>query len=82
MNDPVRNALETKFNSSEDIGKLDVELDNTMKSKMNKATENIINGCVPDGLLKRFPRNSISAMVLTGGKGGLVNMTQICCLLG
>ena len=82
MNDPVRNALETKFNSSEDVNKLDVELDNTMKSKMNKATENIINGCVPDGLVKRFPRNSISAMVLTGAKGGLVNMTQICCLLG
>lgn len=70
------------MNSSEDIAKLDVELDNTMKSKMNDATGKVLSACVPDGLVKRFPKNNISAMVLTGAKGGLVNMTQICCLLG
>jgi DNA-directed RNA polymerase I subunit RPA1 len=78
----VRRAVETNFNSSEDIAKLDVEYDNTMKSKMNDATGKVLKLCVPDGLVKRFPRNNISAMVLTGSKGGLVNMTQICCLLG
>ena len=71
----MRRAVETKFNSSEDISKLDVELDNTMKSKMNDATGKILKTCVPDGLVKRFPKNNISAMVLTGAKGGLVNMT-------
>lgn len=79
---PVRMALEAKFNSSEDLQKLDVELDNTMKSKMNDATGKVLKLCVPDGLVKRFPKNNISAMVLTGAKGGLVNMTQICVLLG
>jgi DNA-directed RNA polymerase I subunit RPA1 len=78
----VRRALEAKFNSSEDLQKLDVELDNTMKSKMNDATSKVLKLCVPDGLVKRFPKNNISAMVLTGAKGGLVNMTQICVLLG
>lgn len=72
---PVRSALEAKFNLSEDLQKLDVELDNTMKSKLNEATGKVLKLCVPDGLVKRFPRNNISAMVLTGAKGGLVNMT-------
>ncbi len=49
---------------------------------MNDATGKVLKLCVPDGLVKRFPRNNISAMVLTGAKGGLVNMTQICVLLG
>lgn len=53
-----------------------------MKSKMNDATGKVLKLCVPDGLVKRFPKNNISAMVLTGAKGGLVNMTQICVLLG
>ena len=42
---------------------------------MNEATGKVLSSCVPDGLLKRFPKNNISAMVLTGAKGGLVNMT-------
>jgi DNA-directed RNA polymerase I subunit RPA1 len=79
---PIRRAVETKFNSSEDAGKLDAEYDNVMKSKMNDATGKVLKTCVPEGLMKRFPKNNISAMVLTGAKGGLVNMTQICCLLG
>jgi DNA-directed RNA polymerase I subunit RPA1 len=53
-----------------------------MKSKLNDATSKVLKLCVPDGLVKRFPKNNISAMVLTGAKGGLVNMTQICVLLG
>jgi len=52
-----------------------MELDNVMKSKMNNATSQVLKTCVPAGLLKRFPKNNISAMVLTGAKGGIVNMT-------
>lgn len=63
------------MNTSEDMAKLDAELDNTMRNKMSKATSEILKETIPDGLIKRFPRNNISAMVLTGAKGGLVNMT-------
>ena len=75
LNDPIRKRMEEKMNSSEDIQKLDAELDNKIKSKMNNATSQVLKLCIPDGLVKRFPKNNISAMVLTGAKGGLVNMT-------
>lgn len=74
--------MEHKFNFSEDQNILDQEYDNAMRSKMNDATAKVLKICAPDGLLKRFPKNNISAMVLTGAKGGVVNMTQISCLLG
>lgn len=74
-NNPIRQELELKFNTSEDIQKLDAELDNVMKNKMSNATSKVLKETIPDGLLKRFPKNNISAMVLTGAKGGLVNMT-------
>ena len=82
LDDPIRSSLEMKMNTSEDMAKLDAEFDNTMRNKMSSATSQVLKECIPDGLLKRFPRNNISAMDLTGAKGGLVNMTQISCLLG
>jgi hypothetical protein len=33
--DPIRKRLEEKFNTSLEVAKLDMELDNVMKSKMN-----------------------------------------------
>lgn len=33
--DPIRIRLEEKMNSTDDTGKLEVELDNVMKSKMS-----------------------------------------------
>jgi DNA-directed RNA polymerase I subunit RPA1 len=75
MEDPIRKRLEEKFTAGEDLVKLDAELDNVIKSKVNLATSNMLKVCIPEGLLKRFPKNNISAMVLTGAKGGLVNMT-------
>jgi DNA-directed RNA polymerase I subunit RPA1 len=74
--------MEEKMNSGEDISKLDAELDSKIKTKMNNATSQVLKLCLPDGLYKRFPKNNISAMVLSGAKGGLVNMTQISCMLG
>lgn len=49
---------------------------------MNLATSKIIDACLPDGLIKNFPKNNMNAMVLTGAKGGKVNRSQIACLLG
>lgn len=42
---------------------------------MSVATSEVLKVCIPEGLFKRFPKNNISAMCLTGAKGGLVNMT-------
>lgn len=49
---------------------------------MSKATSAIVSECIPRGLIKRFPKNNISTMCLTGAKGGVVNQTQISALLG
>jgi DNA-directed RNA polymerase I subunit RPA1 len=53
----------------------DKDFDNIMKGKMSQVTSEILGDCIPGGLLKRFPKNNISTMVLTGAKGGLVNQT-------
>lgn len=63
------------MNASEDSTKLDQEFDGVMRGAMSGATSQVLKVCIPDGLVKRFPKNNISAMVLTGAKGGLVNMT-------
>jgi DNA-directed RNA polymerase I subunit RPA1 len=73
--DAIRTRLEEKMNSTEDTTKLDIELDSRIKSKMNSATSAVLKLCIPDGLVKRFPKNNISAMCLSGAKGGIVNMT-------
>jgi DNA-directed RNA polymerase I subunit RPA1 len=44
-----------------------------MKSTMGETTSKVLKDCIPDGLVKRFPQNMISAMVQTGAKGGIVN---------
>ena len=65
-----------------DLGLLDAELDNIMQGKMNDATSKVLKQIVPDGLIKKFPQNNLSSMVMTGAKGGVVNQTQISALLG
>jgi len=74
--DRILSGLETKIGqctSIEDKEALDAELDGHMKAAMSSATSRVLKECIPGGLLKRFPKNNISAMVLTGAKGGLVN---------
>jgi hypothetical protein len=70
----VRKALDLKMSSAgPDLELLDAELDNLMQGKMNDATSNILKQIIPDGLFKKFPQNNLSAMVMTGAKGGIVN---------
>jgi len=79
----LRRALEKKMSSAgTDLGMLDAELDNIMQGKMNDATSKVLKQIVPDGLVKKFPHNNLSTMVMTGAKGGVVNQTQISALLG
>lgn len=53
---------------------MDAELDGAMRNKMSNATSQVIKQCLPDGLVKRFPKNNFAAMILTGAKGGIVNL--------
>jgi len=61
---------------------IEKEFDTVVQSEMNEATTTVIDKCLPSGLIKSFPRNNMSAMVLTGAKGGKINRSQIACLLG
>jgi hypothetical protein len=44
-----------------------------MRGCMSGVTSRILAESIPSGLVKKFPKNNISAMVLTGAKGGVVN---------
>lgn len=57
-------------------------LDAITQSKVNAITSQVVNKCVPDGTMKKFPYNSMQAMALSGAKGSNVNVSQIMCLLG
>ncbi|CAM0140636.1 hypothetical protein VKS41_006661 [Umbelopsis sp. WA50703] len=57
-------------------------LDNAMKSKVNKLTSSVIDRCIPNGLVKKFPKNNMQMMTVSGAKGSPVNVSQISCLLG
>lgn len=57
-------------------------LDNAMKSKVNKLTSSVIDKCIPNGLVKKFPKNNMQMMTVSGAKGSPVNVSQISCLLG
>lgn len=65
-----------------DLSIIDADLDSAMQGKMNDATSKVLKEIIPSGLIKKFPRNNLCAMVLTGAKGGVVNQTQISALLG
>ena len=57
-------------------------LDNAMKNKVNKVTSQVIDACIPSGLLAEFPYNGMQLMTISGAKGSSVNVSQISCLLG
>lgn len=61
---------------------IEKEFDAVVQAEMNDATTQVIDKCLPSGLLKDFPHNNINSMVLTGAKGGKINRSQIVCLLG
>ena len=59
-----------------------MELDNIIKSTMNRLKSRIIDRSLNYGLQKKFPQNGFKMMVNSGAKGSNVNHTLICCLLG
>ena len=83
LDDPIRVQIEQKIGQSQgNREELEIEFDNEIKSTMGQMTSKVLKDCIPNGLIKRFPKNMISAMVQTGAKGGIVNQTQISALLG
>ena len=58
------------------------ELDVRMISLLNKSSSRLQGKCMPQGLMKKFPKNSFSAMVTTGAKGTQVNHKQVSLMLG
>ena len=45
-------------------------------------TNHHFSACVPNGLIRSFPQNSLQLMILSGAKGSSVNAIQISCALG
>jgi len=57
-------------------------LDGVMNSRNKNLTSSIIAKCLPNGLVKPFPKNQMQAMTVSGAKGSDVNASQISCCLG
>ncbi|KAF3284372.1 hypothetical protein TWF970_011583 [Orbilia oligospora] len=57
-------------------------LDSLMGSKGHEITSKVIKLCLPNSLVKPFPKNQMQAMTVSGAKGSDVNASQISCLLG
>lgn len=64
-----------------DDGKLSI-LDAVTQNKASSITTQVVSACIPDGTAKKFPRNSMQTMALSGAKGSTVNVSQIMCGLG
>ncbi len=65
--DELRVKLDQKMSTAgTDLDFLDNELDNIMQGKMNEATSSVLKEIIPSGLVKKFPMNNLSAMVMTG----------------
>uniref|UniRef100_A0A7E4WCR3 DNA-directed RNA polymerase subunit n=1 Tax=Panagrellus redivivus TaxID=6233 RepID=A0A7E4WCR3_PANRE len=58
------------------------QLDFSMKQTIGKYNDKINSSCVPNGLIRSFPENSLQLMIQSGAKGSMVNAIQISCLLG
>uniref|UniRef100_A0A914HJX1 DNA-directed RNA polymerase n=1 Tax=Globodera rostochiensis TaxID=31243 RepID=A0A914HJX1_GLORO len=78
----IRHTLATAYNHPRADRSMVKLYDFTMKQTLNKYSEQINNICVPSGLIREFPRNSLQLMIQSGAKGSLVNSIQISCALG
>ncbi|NXU55669.1 RPA1 polymerase, partial [Turnix velox] len=57
-------------------------VDMKFKEEVNSYSNEINKICMPFGLHRSFPENSLQLMVQSGAKGSTVNTMQISCLLG
>lgn len=57
-------------------------LDMLMNARSGELSTAITKACLPNGLVKQFPKNQMQAMTVSGAKGGAVNANLISCNLG
>ncbi|KAJ1970903.1 60S acidic ribosomal protein P1, partial [Dimargaris verticillata] len=57
-------------------------LDAMMKNRTSGITSGVNTTCMPSGLYRKFPKNHMQAMTITGAKGSDINVLQISGLLG
>ena len=57
-------------------------LDDLTKTRNSTLSTEVTNECIPNGLIKPFPKNQMQAMTGTGAKGSQVNASLISCNLG
>nr|AAC99959.1 DNA-directed RNA polymerase I, largest subunit [Homo sapiens] len=57
-------------------------IDLKFKEEVNHYSNEINKACMPFGLHRQFPENTLQLMVQSGAKGSTVNTMQISCLLG
>ena len=59
-----------------------IGLDTVMNSRTKDISSKITEACLPQGLVKKFPKNQMQVMTNSGAKGSLVNANLISCNLG
>ncbi|KAL3421950.1 DNA-directed RNA polymerase I subunit [Phlyctema vagabunda] len=57
-------------------------LDTMMNSRAGALSSSITSACLPNGLVKKFPKNQMQNMTVSGAKGSAVNANLISCNLG
>nr|ALK02047.1 RNA polymerase I largest subunit [Starmerella magnoliae] len=77
-NREFRRRLEEILRDDDKLGILDAVTQN----KASSVTTQVVSTCIPAGTAKKFPRNSMQTMALSGAKGSNVNVSQIMCGLG
>uniref|UniRef100_A0A0N4ZQL0 DNA-directed RNA polymerase subunit n=1 Tax=Parastrongyloides trichosuri TaxID=131310 RepID=A0A0N4ZQL0_PARTI len=78
----VKHVLASAYNNPRgEIGNVK-QWDFAIKQELNKLNDQICQACVPNGLIKSFPMNSLQMMIQSGAKGSMVNAVQISSGLG
>jgi len=57
-------------------------LDMMMNNRSKELSSSITLACLPQGLVKQFPKNQMQNMTVSGAKGSSVNANLISCNLG
>jgi DNA-directed RNA polymerase I subunit RPA1 len=57
-------------------------LDVMMNAKSGNLSSLVTKACLPEGLVKKFPKNQMQNMTVSGAKGSAVNANLISCNLG
>jgi DNA-directed RNA polymerase I subunit RPA1 len=74
----LMNRMEDVLRDDSKQGGLDV----MMNARSGELSSKITKACLPNGLVKQFPKNQMQNMTVSGAKGSAVNANLISCNLG